>query len=126
MLSEGIQESHPYDPYGKRFVIQTLCRVVAHAQSWDEVMSCCEALANALRIAKDIEGEALRTDSQAATALGHLKELRQQIQEFEKGDGNGKTRQIPIEEDPREGAADQSDHRQVQKGASRRAEEKLS
>jgi len=30
MLSEGIQESHPYEPNGKRFVIQTLCRVVAH------------------------------------------------------------------------------------------------
>jgi hypothetical protein len=122
MLSEGIQESHPYEPNGKRFVIQTLCRVVAHTQSWDEVMNGCEALANALRIAKDIKGEVLRTDSQAAAALGQLKELRQQIREFEKGCGNGKTRQTPLEEDPREdaqGAADQSDHRQAQKVASR-------
>ena len=126
MLSEGIQESQPYDPNGKRFVIQTLCLVVAHAQSWDEVMSSCEALANALRIAKDIEGEALRTDSQAAAALGQLKELRHQIREFEKGGGNGKTRQTPLEEDPREDAADQSDHRQAQKGAGRRGEEKWS
>jgi len=126
MLSEGIQESHPYDPNEKRFVIQTLCRVVAHARSWDEVMSSCEALANALRIAKDVEGAALRTDSQAAADLGHLKELREQIREFEKEGGNGKTRRPPLEEDPREDAADQSDHRQAPKGASRRGEEKWS
>jgi hypothetical protein len=126
MPSEAIQESHPYEPKEKGFVIQILCRAVAHAQSWDEVMSGCEALANALRIAKDIEGEALRTDSQAAAALGQLKELRQQIREFEKGGGNGKTRQTPLEVAPREDATDQSDHRQAYKGASRRGEEKWS
>lgn len=129
MLSEGMQESRPYEPNGKRFVIQTLCRVVAHAQSWDEVMNGCEALANALQIAKDIEGGAPRTDSQAAAALGQLKELRQQIREFETGDGNGKTRQTPLEEATREdapGAAGKSDHIQAQKGAGRRGEEKWS
>jgi hypothetical protein len=129
MLSEGIQESHPYEPNGKRFVIQTLCRVVAHAQSWDEVMNGCEALANALQIAKGIEGGPPRTDSQSAAALGQLKELRQQIREFEKGGGNGKTRQTPFEEALREdaqSAAVQSDHIQAQKGSSRRGEEKWS
>src|ERR687887_43463 len=59
MLSEGTP-SHLYDPTGKRFVIKTLCSAIAQAQSWDEVMSGCEALANILRIAKENEGESLR------------------------------------------------------------------
>jgi len=74
MLSEET-ESHHYEPNGKRFVTQTLCRVIAQAQSWDEVMIGCEALENSLRIAKLIEGESLLGPSQAAAALGHLKEL---------------------------------------------------
>jgi hypothetical protein len=85
MLSEET-ESHPYEPDGKRFVIQTLCRVIAQAQSWDEVMIGCEALENGLRIAKLIEGESLRGPSQAAAALGHLKELGKEIR-----DQNGKS-----------------------------------
>jgi hypothetical protein len=85
MLSEGMQ-SLPYDLNGKRFVIQTLCGAIAQAQSWDEVMSGCEALANILRIAKEIEGEVLRGPAQAAAALGHLKELGREIRE-----NNGKS-----------------------------------
>jgi len=115
-----MQESNPYEPKGKGFVIQTLCRVVAQAQSWDEVMNGCEALANAMRIAKDMEGGTLHADIHATAALDHLKELGQEIREFGKGGINGKTRQAPLDEDPREnaqGAADQSDHRQAQKGA---------
>jgi hypothetical protein len=80
MLSEET-ESHHNGPNGKRFVIQTLCRVIAQAQSWDEVMIGCEALENSLRIAKEIEGESLRGPSQAAAALGHLKELGKEIRE---------------------------------------------
>jgi hypothetical protein len=80
MLSEET-ESHPYELNGKRFVIQTLCRVIAQAQSWDEVIIGCEALENSLRIAKEIEGESLHEPSQAAAALGHLKELGKEIRE---------------------------------------------
>ncbi|HZF39492.1 MAG TPA: hypothetical protein VE715_11740 [Blastocatellia bacterium] len=91
MPSEGT-ESHPYEPNGKRFVVQTICDAIAQAQSWDEVMSCCEALANSLRIAKEIEGEAPRGPSQAAAALGHLKELGREIRENNgKSDGFAKT-----------------------------------
>ena len=78
MLSEET-ESHSYDPNGKRFVIQTLCRVIAQAQSWNEVMSGCEALANILRIAKEIEGAPPREPSEVVAALGHLKELGREI-----------------------------------------------
>jgi hypothetical protein len=85
MLSEET-ESHPYEPNGKRFVIQTLCRVIAQAQSWGEVMIGCEALENSLRIAKEIEGASLRGPSQATAALGHLKELGKEIREH-----NGKS-----------------------------------
>jgi hypothetical protein len=88
-MSEGMQESHPYHPTGKRFVLQTLCGAIAQAQSWDEVISGCEALANAMRIAKDIEGEALRTDFKAAS-LDHLKELGREIRESQNG-GNDET-----------------------------------
>lgn len=88
MLSEET-ESHPYEPNGKRFVIQTLCRVIAQAQSWDEVMIGCEALENSLRIAKQIEGESLREPAQVAAALGHLKDLGREIREHNgKGDGS--------------------------------------
>src|SRR5262245_37866338 len=87
MLSEEMG-SRLYDPNGKRFVIRTLCRGIAQAQSWDEVMSGCEALANILRIAKEIEDEALSGPPQAAAALGHLKELGQEIREHNgKSDG---------------------------------------
>src|SRR5262245_60142177 len=74
MLSEEM-ESRPFDPNGKRFVIRTLCRVIADAQSWDEVMSGCEALSNSMRIATEADDETVRGPSQAAAALGHLKEL---------------------------------------------------
>ena len=91
MLSEGT-ESHPFESNGKRFVIQTLCRAIAQAQSWDEVMSGCKALANSLRIANETEGEVLRGPSQAATALGHLKELGQEIRKHNgKSDGAANT-----------------------------------
>jgi hypothetical protein len=91
MSLEGT-ESHPYEPNGKRFVIQTLCRAIAQAQSWDEVMSGCEALAISLRIAKEIEGESLRKPAQVAAALGHLKELGREIRENNgKSDGAAKT-----------------------------------
>jgi|SRR5215813_14878724 len=85
MLSEET-ESRPYDSNGKRFVIRTLCRVIAQAQSWDEVMSGCEALSNSMRIATESDDEALRGPSQAAAALGHLKELGREIRE-----NNGKS-----------------------------------
>ena len=78
MLSEEM-ESRPYDPNGRRFVIQTLCRVIAQAQSWDEIMSGCEALENSMRIVTEADDEALRGPSQAAAALGHLKELGREI-----------------------------------------------
>jgi hypothetical protein len=85
MLSEGT-ESRPYEPNGKRLVIQTLCRAIAQARSWDEVMSGCEALANCLRIVNEIESEAPREPTQAAAALGQLKELGREIREH-----NGKS-----------------------------------
>jgi hypothetical protein len=94
MLSE-VTESHPYEPNGKRFVIQTLCRVISQAQSWDEVMSGSEALVNILRIAKDIEGEALRESSQAVAALGHLKELGQEIRENNGKSGGAVNTKVP-------------------------------
>jgi hypothetical protein len=88
MLSEEM-ELRPYDPNGKRFVIRTLCRVIAQAQSWDEVMSGCEALSNSMRIATEADDEALRGPSQAAAALGHLKELGREIRENNgKGDSD--------------------------------------
>jgi hypothetical protein len=127
MPLEGTQKSHPYEPNGKRFVIQTLCRAVAHAQSWDEVMSGCEALANALRIAKEVEGEAQSANSQAVDALGQLKELGREIRESQNGGGADHARQTPVGEHPHEdaqGAADHSDHRQAQKAANRKGEEK--
>jgi hypothetical protein len=85
MLSEGTQ-SHSYNPNGKRFVIRTLCSVIAQAQSWDEVMSGCEALANAMRIVTEADDEAPREPAQAAAALGHLKDLGREIRE-----NNGKS-----------------------------------
>jgi hypothetical protein len=90
MLSAGT-ESHPFEPNRKRFVIQTICGAIAQAQSWDEVMSGCEALANSLRILKEIEGEALSESSQAVAAIGHLKELGREIRENNgKSDGAAK------------------------------------
>jgi hypothetical protein len=85
MLSEET-DSRPYDPNGKRFVIRTLCRVIAQAQSWDEVMSGCEALANSMRIVTEVDDEALSGRSQAAAALGQLKDLGREIRE-----NNGKS-----------------------------------
>jgi hypothetical protein len=127
MPLEGTQESNPYGPNGKRFVVQTLCRAISQAQSWDEVMIGCEALANALRISKEVEGAALRVDSQAVAALGQLKELGREIRESQNGGGADHARQTPVGEQPHEdaqGAADHSDHRQAQKAANRRGEEK--
>jgi hypothetical protein len=129
MPLEGTQESHPYEPNGKRFVVQTLCRVISQAQSWDEVMIGCEALANALRISKGIESEALRVDSQAVAALGQLKELGREIRESQNGGSAAHAQQTPVEVHPHEdaqGAADHSDHRQAQKAANRKGEEKSS
>jgi hypothetical protein len=74
-------ELRTYDPNGKRFAIQTLCRVIAQAQSWDEVMIGCEALANSMRIVTSTDDEALNGNSQAAAALGHLKDLGREIRE---------------------------------------------
>src|SRR5262245_61623512 len=125
MPMEGTQESRPNEPNGERFVIQTLCRIVANAQSWDEVLGGCEALANALRIAKEIEGEAPGGNPEAVAALGQLKELGREIRESQNVGGNAHSRRSPVEEGPREDAqvaADQSDHRQTQKGANRRVE----
>src|SRR5262245_19581461 len=127
MPMEGTQESRPHEPNGERFVIQTLCRIIANAKSGAEVLSGCEALANALRIAKEIEGEAPGGNSQAVAALGQLKELGREIRESHNVGGNAQGRRSPVEEGPREVAqvaADQSDHKQTQKGANRRAEEK--
>ncbi|MBO0726958.1 MAG: hypothetical protein J2P52_15245 [Blastocatellia bacterium] len=85
MLSEEM-EPRPYDPNGKRFVIQTICRVIAQAQSWDEVMIGCEALANSMRIVTEADDEALTGASQSTAALGHLKDLGREIREH-----NGKS-----------------------------------
>jgi hypothetical protein len=88
MLSEET-ESQPYGLNGKRFVIQTLCGAIAQAQSWEEVITGCEALANSLRIAKEIENETTRESPRAAAALGHLKELGREIREHNgKSDGS--------------------------------------
>jgi hypothetical protein len=88
MLSEET-ESHSYEPNGKRFVIQTLCGAIAQAQSWEEVMTGCEALANSLRIAKEVENRTPRESPQASAALGHLKELGREIREQNgKSDGS--------------------------------------
>jgi hypothetical protein len=86
MLSDG-PESHPYDSNGKRFVIRTIFNAIAQAQSWDEVMSGCEAMANIMRIAKELDGESPRETSQAVSALNHLKELGREIRENGKSDG---------------------------------------
>lgn len=118
MPPEGIQESHPYDPQRKRFVIHILCQAVTLAQSWGEVVSGCEALANALRIAKDIEDEPSRPDFQATASIDHLKALRQQIREYDNGGSDGKTRQPSTEGDLRKDAqvaADKGDHKPTQK-----------
>jgi hypothetical protein len=118
MPSEGIQESHPHDPHVKRFVIHTLCQVIAQAQYWDEVVSGCEALANALRIAKDRGSEPIRPDFQAVTSIDHLKALGQQIREYENGGSDGKTRQTSIQSDLRKDAqvvADKGDNKPSQK-----------
>jgi hypothetical protein len=80
MPSEGT-ESHSHETNGKRFVIQTICSAIAQAQSWDEVMRGCEALANSLRIAGEIETETLRGNIQSVAALGHLKDLGREIRE---------------------------------------------
>lgn len=80
-----LQQPHPYEPKRKRFVLHTLTRSVAHAQSWDEVESGCEALANAMRIAKDIEAEALRNDFSAA-ALDQLKEAGRELRGLQNGE----------------------------------------
>ncbi|MBO0861442.1 MAG: hypothetical protein J2P21_23720 [Chloracidobacterium sp.] len=85
-MSSEVMEPHPYDPNGKRFAIQTLCSVIAQAQSWDEVMIGCEALANSMRIVTSNDDEALIGNSQAAAALGHLKDLGREIREH-----NGKS-----------------------------------
>jgi|SRR5262245_53334068 len=71
MLSEET-ELNPYDPNRKRFIILTLCRVIAQAKSWDEVVSGCEALANSMRIVTEADDEALRDHAQVAAALRHL------------------------------------------------------
>ncbi|MBO0862020.1 MAG: hypothetical protein J2P21_26720 [Chloracidobacterium sp.] len=85
-MSSEEMEPRPYDPNGKRFVIRTLCSVIAQAQSWGEVMSGCEALENCMRIVTEAEDEALSGTSQAAAALGHLKNLGREIREH-----NGKS-----------------------------------
>lgn len=85
-------ESHAHELNEKRFVIHTLCHVIAQAQSWDEVVIGCEALANSLRIAKEIEGETSHGHFQAGAALGHLKALGQEIREHNgKSDASAKT-----------------------------------
>ena len=85
MVSEET-ELRPYDPNRKRFVILTLCHVIAQAQSWDEVVSGCEALANSMRIVTEADDEALRDPAQVTAALDHLKELSREIRE-----NNGKS-----------------------------------
>ena len=60
--------AQPYEPPGKAFVLQTLCRAVIHADSWDDIVRGCEALANALRLAREIEGGGFRNDFSAAAA----------------------------------------------------------
>lgn len=72
-----------YEPKRKRFVLNTLTQAVAHAQSWDEIESGCEAIANALRIAQEVEAEALRLQGRGAS-LDQLKALGAEMRkEFE-------------------------------------------
>ncbi|HEU0184895.1 MAG TPA: hypothetical protein VFS27_06235 [Blastocatellia bacterium] len=88
MTEVTLQAPHSYEPKAKRFVLHTLSQAVAHAQSWDEVESGCEAIANALRIAKDLEAEALRANSSAAS-LDQLKALGREIAEYKVFDARG-------------------------------------
>jgi hypothetical protein len=86
-MPEGKLQLHPYEPKETRFVLSILCRTVARAESWDDVVISAEALANALRIVKKIEGEAFRTDFSAA-ALDQLRESGRELRELQNGGSN--------------------------------------
>lgn len=94
-MATELQQPHPYEPKCKAFVLETLCRAVALAKRWDGVLSGAEAIANALRIAREIEGEAFRTDFSAAAAeqrrqsLDQIRELGREIRESQNGGVDG-------------------------------------
>jgi hypothetical protein len=81
------REPHPYEPKCKDFVLDTLCRAITHARSWDGVLSGAEAIARTLDIAKEIEAEALRTDF-SAVALEQLKESGRELRGLQNGESN--------------------------------------
>jgi hypothetical protein len=86
-VSEGKLQLHPYEPKETRFVLATLCSTIARAESWADVVTGCEALANSLRIAKKIEEEAFLGDFSAA-ALEQLKESGRELRGLQNGGSN--------------------------------------
>lgn len=76
-------------------MLGTLCRTIARAQSWDDIVASTEALANTLRIVKKIEEEAFRADFSAAAAeqrqqsLDQIRELGREIRESQNGGVDG-------------------------------------
>jgi hypothetical protein len=83
-VSEGKLQLHPYEPKETRFVLSTLCRTIARAESWADAVTGCEALANCLRIAKNFEDEAFRMDFSAG-ALDQLRESGRELRELQNG-----------------------------------------
>lgn len=93
-MSERKLQLNPYEPKEAPFVLDTLCRAVARAESWSALVIRCEALANTLRIAKQIEEEAFRNDFSAAAAeqrqrsLDQLRDLGREIRESQNGENH--------------------------------------
>ena len=68
-MSKKKLQLHPYEPTETPFVLNTLCSVIARAESWSAVVAGTEALANSLRIAKGFEEEAFRANFNNTAAL---------------------------------------------------------
>jgi hypothetical protein len=67
-MQTEVQQPHGYEPKSKAFVLDTICRAINHARTWDSVLSRAEALANAMLISSAIECEGFRQDFSAAAA----------------------------------------------------------